>query len=73
MMAIKSILPPPYVSLDYPRNLSLQNTIVCINYSSGKFSVTDKGKGTGIDNERVPCRSDIYERRQGRHNAIPVI
>lgn len=56
-MAIKSILLPPYVRLNYPRNISLQNGIVCINYSLGKISETDNGKGTGIGNERVPCRS----------------
>lgn len=55
MIAIRSILLPPYVSLDYPRNISLQNGLVCIHYSLGKISVTDKGEGTGTGNDRVPC------------------
>ena len=58
MMAIKSILLPPYVRLNYPRNISLQNGIVCINYSLGKISETDNGKGTGIGNGGVLLPGD---------------
>ena len=65
MMAIRSILLPPYVSLDYPRNISLQNGLVCIRYSLGKISVTDKGEGTGTGNDRVPCSLISMEADRG--------